>query len=313
MSRRTLTALATLLVLALFAPAAMAKKKKKSSEPPPPDPGTWFDYHGVKCYQPPDFAAESNEPKKRMMRQNAMDAIISLMRGEINEQLVVDERKIDDWETDFLGKPKAIEPFLVENLAQCKLYAQGELGLQAYASWLAGGGKRATAGDCHNPLTYELHQTMTVQDGWQVRRHVCKEDQVLIETSRTNRYTVADTGDYETTAWINPDGICVNLDGATPVQIECPPVLSPPDPATLPCPECPWGAVVYRFEDENSGEITVGTLGTSMEFKSTANGWISFTVNDVSYYDNTFHEANGVIDYLPLSIYPPALGIDDGG
>ncbi len=312
MPRRTLTTVVTIVAMALIAPAAMAKKKK-SAEPPPPEPNSWFDYHGVQCYQPPDFASEANEPKKRMMRQHAMDAILSLMRGEINEQLVVDERKIDDWEIDFLGKPVAIEPFLTENLAQCKLYAQGELGLKAYADWVAAAGKRATAGDCHNPLIYELHQTMTVQDSWQVRRHVCVEDQVLIETSKTNRYTVADTGDYGTTAWINPSGACVNIEGAGVVQVECPPALTPVDPASLPCPECPWGAVVYRFEDEVTKEITLGTLGTSMEFKATANGWISFTVNDATYYDNVFHEANGVIDYLPLSIYPPATGIDDGG
>ena len=313
MRRWSLSLLITVIAMALIAPAAMAKKKKKSDEPPAPEPGAWFDYHGVQCYQPPAFAAESNEPKKRMLRQNAMEAMLALMRGEINEQFVVDERKIDDWETDFLGKPVAIEPFLVENLAKCKTYAEGELGLKAYADWVASGGRRATAGDCHNPLTYELHQTMTVQDGWQVRRHMCKQDQVLIETSETNRYTVADTGDYATTAWINPTGNCVDVSGAEPVTIECPPALTAVDPATLPCPDCPWGAVVYRFENEETGDITFGTLGSSMEFKSEFNGWISFTVNDVTYYDNTFHEANGVIDYLPLSIYPPVLGIDDGG
>ena len=53
-------------------------------------------------------------------------------------------------------------------------------------------------------------------------------------------------------------------------------------------------------------------LGTSMEFEAPANGFISFTVNDLSYFDNTFHEANGVIDYLPLSVYPPILGVDVG-
>ena len=96
-------------------------------------------------------------------------------------------------------------------------------------------------------------------------------------------------------------------------MIECPPPLTVADPASLPCPAAPWGAVVYRFENEQTGEVTCDVLGTSMEFHATANGWISFTVNDVTYYDNTFHEANGVIDYLPLSIYPPVLGIDDGG
>ncbi len=103
MPRRTLTTVVTIVAMALIAPAAMAKKKK-SAEPPPPEPNSWFDYHGVQCYQPPDFASEANEPKKRMMRQHAMDAILSLMRGEINEQLVVDERKIDDWEIDFVIK-----------------------------------------------------------------------------------------------------------------------------------------------------------------------------------------------------------------
>ena len=313
MRRWSLYLLITLTTMALIAPAALAKKKKKGSEPPPPEPGAWFEVHGVKCYNPPDFASEPNEPKKRMMRQHGMEEILKLMRGEINEQFVVDERKIDNWEIDFLGKPKALEPFLANNLAQCKLYAQGELGLQEYVAWIASGGKRATAGDCSNPLVYELHQTISVQDGWQVRRHVCKDDQVLIETTETNRYTVADTGDYETTAWINPSGACVNIVGATVELVECPPPMSVTSAEDLLCPECPHGAVLIRFEHEDGSPPDIQILGSSMEYQASDNGWISFTVNDQTYYDNKFHEANGVIDYLPLSIYPPVLGIDDGG
>ncbi len=284
------------LTVALIAPAALAKKKKKSDEPPPPEPGTWFDYHGVQCYQPPAFDSTKNEPERRMMRQHAMDEMMRLLRGEVNEQIVVDENKVEAWETDFLGKPKEIQTFVGQGLDQCKRYAEGELGLSTYVQWLAEGGKRATEGDCVNPLTYELHQTMSVQDGWQVRRHMCTEDQVLIETTETNKYTVDDTGDYDTTPWINPVG-----DPTRPEAGD-----------GYPCPHCPVGAVIYRFEYEDGRAPQVATLGVSMEFEAPANGFISFTVNDVSYFDNTFHEENGVIDYLPLSIYPPVLGVDVG-
>ena len=138
---------------------------------------------------------------------------------------------------------------------------------------------------------------MSVQDGWQVRRHMCLDDQVLIETTVSNKYTVGDTGDYETTVWINPDG-----DPERPEAGE-----------GYPCPHCPVGAVIYRFEfEDGSREPELNVLGTSKEFHAPANGFISFTVNDLSYFDNTFHEANGVIDYLPVSIYPPILGVDVG-
>jgi len=297
MRRTGVMILVTLIAVALCAPVAHAKKKKKKEEAPKIEPGTWYDYHGTQCYNPPDFASEQNEPKRRMLRQNAMDEMMKLLKGEINEQIVVEERKIDAWETDFLGKPKAIEPFVAENLTECKKFADGELGLGAYVKWLAGGGKRATAGDCVNPLQYELHQNLTVQEGWQVRRHMCKDDQVLIETTRDNKYTVADTGDYDTTPWITPEG--------DPTQPEAGP--------DYPCPQCPVGAVVYRFEfDDDSKETLLGTLGPELEFKAPGHGYISFTVNDQTYYDNRFHEDKGVIDYLPLSIYPPILGIDDG-
>jgi hypothetical protein len=284
--------------MALLAMPASAKRKKKSDEPPPPDAGVWFDYRGTQCYNPPAFADEPNEPKRRMLRQGAMEEMLRLLRGEVNEQIVVsDERKIDSWETDFLGKPTGIEPFVIEGLDKCKAFAEGELGLSTYVSWLADGGNRATVGDCHNPLAYELHQNMSVQDGWQVRRHMCVEDQVLIETTESNKYTVADTGDYDTTVWINPEG---DLD-------------QPEAGEGFPCPTCPVGAVVYRFEFEDaSREPTIAVLGASMEFTAPANGFISFTVNDLSYFDNTFHEANGVIDYLPISVYPPILGVDVG-
>ena len=282
--------------MALLAPAATAKRKK-ADEPPPPEPGAWFDYHGVQCYNPPVFDSTQNEPKRRVMRQEAMEEMLRLLRGEVNEQIVLDEYKIDAWETDFLGKPTGIEPFVISGVGQCKAYAEGELGLAAYSSWLIAGGDRATEGDCSNPLTYELHQNMTVQDGWQVRRHMCKDDQVLIETTTSNKYTVDDTGDFDTTPWINPDG-----DPTRPEAGD-----------GYPCPHCPVGAVVYKFEfDDKTVATDIQTLGTRKEFVAPSNGSISFTVNDVTYYDNKFHEANGVIDYLPLSIYPPILGVDVG-
>lgn len=295
MRRSSLLIVVTVISVGLIAPAAYAKKKKKE-EAPKIEPGTWFDYHGTQCYNPPDFESEQNEPKRRMMRQKAMDEMAKLLKGEINEQIVIEERKFDAWETDFLGKPTAIEGFTQRGLEKCKAFADGELGLSAYTKWLADGGKRATEGDCHNPLQYELHQNLTVQEGWQVRRHMCTGDQVLIETTEDNKYTVADTGDYETTPWITPDG--------DPNQPEAGP--------DYPCPHCPVGAVVYRFEFEDEGkEDELGVLGTSKEFKASGNGYISFTVNDQTYYDNRFHEKDGVIDYLPLAIYPPILGIDD--
>ena len=296
MRRQSISILICVVTMALVAPAALAKKKK--DEAPKIEPATWFDYHGVQCYNPPDYEAEVNEPNRRMLRQKAMEAMLSQMRGEINEQFVIEERKIDSWETDFLGKPTGVETFSVDNLAQCKKYAEGELGLSDYMAWFTGGGKRATAGDCRNPLAYELHQTLSVQESWQVRRHICVGDQVLIETTNSNKYTVADTGDYETTPWITPEGD-----------------LEQPEAGDgFPCPQCPVGAVIYRFEfEDKSRPDIIETLGAELEFKAEFNGFISFTVNDVTYYDNTFHEANGVIDYLPLSIYPPVMGIDDGG
>jgi len=297
MRRLPILFLVVIVTAVLVAPAATAKRKKKSDEPPPPDPGTWFDYHGTKCYSPPAFDSTQNEPVRRMMRQNAMDEMMKLLRGEINEQIVLEERKIDSWETDFLGRPQGMEPFVNDGLEKCKAYAEGELGLSAYVAWLAEGGARATEGDCHNPLTYELHQNLSIQDGWQVRRHMCVDDQVLIETTTTNKYTVDDTGDYDATPWINPEGD----------------LTRPEAGEGYPCPSCPVGAVLYRFEFEDGGrEPDIAVLGTSKEFRAEANGHISFTVNDLSYFDNTFHEANGVIDYLPLSIYPPILGVDVG-
>ena len=297
MQRWSISILICVVAMALVAPAALAKKKKKD-EAPKIEPNSWFDYHGVQCYNPPDYAVEENEPNRRMLRQHAMEALMSQMRGEINEQFVIDERKIDAWETDFLGKPTGVEGFSTDNLAQCKKYAEGELGLSDYMTWFAAGGKRATAGDCRNPLAYELHQTLSVQESWQVRRHICIGDQVLIETTASNKYTVADTGDYETTPWITPAG--------DPEQPEA--------GEGFPCPHCPVGAVIYRFEPEDKSQpAVIEVLGASLEYKSENNGYISFTINDVTYYDNTFHESNGVIDYLPLSIYPPVMGIDDGG
>lgn len=272
----------------LLLPSCRASKRGATEAPAAPPPVGWIESGGgISCYHPPDFEATPHEIARRQARQQTHDQIRRMLAGEVIEGIEFTEEELDEFDVAFLGRPEKIEAFSRTNWENCRKYAAGQMTLADYRHFLARAPKDAMKGECTNPLMYELHDYLSIQNDWQVRRHVCKDDQVLIESTETSRYTVSDNG--ENTKWINLHG-----DPDVPAAGE-----------GYPCPECPLGALLIRFENEDTGEITVQALGPSMEFKAPANGWISFAINDTTYFDNRFYEENGVRDYLSIDIYPP--------
>lgn len=284
---RRLLPIAVLLVVLLPATSALAKKKKKSEEPPPPPPTGWVDVgNGISCYNPPEYSKLA-EIDRRQARQATHEAVKGVLRGERGMEMDFGEEFLDEFDVAFLGRPEKIEAFSRTNWENCNQVARGQMSLSDYKYFLSKAPKDAMKGECTNPLMYELHDYLGIQNDWQVRRHVCKADQVLIESTQKSKYTVNDTG--KDAKWINLAG-----DPDVPQAGE-----------GFPCPECPLGALLIRFEDEETGEVQVRAMGGSYEFKAPANGYISFAINDTTYFDNRFYEANGLKDYLSIDIYPP--------
>ena len=49
-------------------------------------------------------------------------------------------------------------------------------------------------------------------------------------------------------------------------------------------------------------------IGHRAEFKAADHGFLYFSVNDTTYYDNVFHGLGGAVDFLGIDIYPAVGG-----
>lgn len=269
--------------------AALAKKKKGEPAPPPPPKVGWIEAgKGVQCFNPPDFATATGEVQRRQMRQQAVDALRAIYQGGKVEGVALSEQDIEEFEVAFLGRPEKVEAFSRSAFEKCQEVGKGSLSASDFQYYLAKAPKDAMKGECTNPLMYQLHDYLSIQSDWQVRRHVCEGDKVLIESTETSKYTVADAG-AKGTKWIN--------------------LLGDPDVPQAGegyfCPGCPLGALLIRFENEDTGEVQVQAMGSALEYTAPGNGYISFTINDTTYFDNRFYEKDGIKDYLSIGIYPP--------
>jgi hypothetical protein len=65
-----------------------------------------------------------------------------------------------------------------------------------------------------------------------------------------------------------------------------------------------------RFEAEDETFTKFFFVGSSFEFAAPQHGFISFAINDTTYFDNEFRTARNGKDYLSVDIYPP---VDDEG
>ncbi len=288
MNRRLLP---PLLVLSLFllSSTALAKKKPKEEAPPPPPQVGWVDMgKGLVCYNPPAFTGIS-EVQRRQSRQTAWNELTRLLQGEKISEISFRTEEFEAFEVAFLGRPEKIEGFARRNWESCQQVANGSMSMSDYRYFLAQAPKEAQKGECQNPLMYELHDYLDIQKDWQVRRHMCAGDKVLLETTETSKYAVSEAPNPKQQKWITSMG-----DPTVPRAGE-----------GYPCPECPLGALVVRFENEDSGEVSTQTMGASLEFTAPGNGYISFGVNDTTYFDNRFFEINGMKDYLAIDIFPP--------
>lgn len=289
---RVLLVLIVLCALALVAaPAVAAKKKKKKKrgqvEPPPAGRvtvGQWT------CYGAPDFAKMTNS-ERRSARADALEYLTTLVNGQLQEGFAMEGESLLLFETAFLGRPQLLDGWLGENFAQCKSVAEGKLDPKDYAKWLGAAAREFEAGECYKPLTYEYHNFLDIQSEWQMRLHICKDDKILIESTgeENGQYTIEDTGKAKKNTYITASG-----DPAQPEAGDKGIAM-----------DLPAGALIMRFEAEDESMTKFFLVGHRLEFHADQHGFISFTINDTTYFDNKFRNVGGAIDYLGVDIYPP--------
>lgn len=275
----------------LSAPAFAGKKKKKRKkgeiEAPPVGRvvvGDWT------CYGPPDFA-KMNNSTRRSARSDALDYLTELVNGQLQKGFLLEGDPLLLFETAFLGRPQLLDTWLASNLEQCRLAAAGKLSAVDYSSWMGEQARELEQGECYKPLTYELHDYIDIQTEWQLRLHICKGDSILIETTgeENGQFTLEDTGKPKKNKYITAAG-----DPERPEAGDAG-VVS----------DMPAGALVMRFEAEDESMTKYVLVGQGVSFKADQHGYISFSINDATYFNNVFRNIKGAKDYLSLDIYPP--------
>ena len=284
-----------LLVVCFLAAPALAKKKKKKKKrgeeevtPPPAGEmmvGDW------KCYHSPEFAPLSHSDRL-MARSLALVYLQDFVTGKVMEGFKLEGESLTQFENAFLGRPQLVEGFLPTNFEKCKAVGEGKLDPETYLEYLRKIGWELEAGQCHNPLTFEYHNFMDIQTDWQFKLHICKDDTILVETTgeRNGQFTVQAAERLHKSKFITAQGDPDMLEAGEAGLV----------------PDMPLGAVIMRFEAEDESYTKYYYVGVSLEFKAPDHGFVSFAINDTTYFDNKFRDASGAIDYLGLDIYPPA-------
>jgi len=293
--RRILFLFLVLCSLTLVAAPAFAAKKKKRKKKGEVEAapvgkvviGDWT------CYSPPDFA-KMNNSERRQARSDSLDYLNPLVNGQSQKGFAMEGDPLLLFETAFLGRPQLLDTWLAVNFEQCKLVASGKLSYADYADWMGDQARELEAGECYKPLTYELHDYIDIQTGWQLRLHMCKGDSILVETTgeENGQFTIEDTGKPKKNHYITAMG-----DPERPEAGE-----------TGVVSDMPAGALIMRFEAEDESMTRFEFVGKSLEFTATQHGYISFSINDTTYFNNKFRNVGGAKDYLSLDIYPP---VDD--
>ena len=290
MTRRlALLSLLVLASLALVATPAFAKKKKKKkgAEEPPPvgavQVGDWT------CYGSPNFAGMNNSAR-REARATALNYLTELVNGQSRPGFAMEGDPLLLFETAFLGRPQLLDTWLAVNFEKCKDVAAGKVSDKDYIAWLGDQARELEAGECYKPLTYELHDYIDIQSSWQVRLHMCEGDSITIETTgeENGQFTIEDTGKPKKNKYITAAG-----DPDRPEAGETGLVT-----------DMPAGALIMRFEAEDESMTKYLLVGAGLEFSADQHGYISFSINDTTLFDNKFRKVGGAKDFLSLDIYP---------
>lgn len=270
------------LALALVSPVALAKKdkKKKKGEEPVVLVG-WQTQEGWagECYFPPQWDTLT-ETERRQARSTALDAMLKQWQA---EAVGLDEEAAMDVETVLLGRPESIEGVVAQNLEQCKKVMGGGDG-GAWRSWVKSLPGTLTAGECRQPLDYQMFDYLSIGTDWQRPLSICKDERVRVKGTIKDKYRITEDG-----PWITVEG---DLD-------------QPATGTDLPCnvEGCYRGMLIMRFVAD-SGWEKVMPVGAETEFMAPEHGTIWYRINDDTFHDNTWFKSRGIEDHTAIEVGP---------
>ena len=266
---------------------------QKKTEAPPPVGWHAEELWLGQCYFPPDFdaiEAEGGEYARKSARATALQEMKSQWMGERETAVSFSTNHIDDLETTLLADMTRLESVAQENLSLCKqamghedASMQGP-SISKWEGWLRGLPEKLTAGECNTPLDYQLIQYLEVNTGWQQPVAMCQGNRARIEATEKDRYK------------ISSDGEPMNAAGDVSAMAVS---------ADLPCnfEGCYPGMLVGRFVTD-AGVETIFPIGLETVFEAPEHGTLTYTINDTTYYDNTWNQTGRVIDKTAITISP---------
>ncbi|MCB9764706.1 MAG: hypothetical protein H6739_33330 [Alphaproteobacteria bacterium] len=275
-------------LLLLGSTALLVSCGPKDTEPAPPPVG-WHAEEGWtgSCWFPPNFddveAAEGTSGR-RIARQESLEAMKTQWQGQRDDGVSFPSDVWDDLDTTLLGSPEDIEVVAQKNLGACKQVMGAGASTDAWADLLRKLPGQLTAGECSRPLRDTWFDYLDIGNGWQIPVPMCAGDSALITGTTNDKYRLSDDSDWITVA------------GAPGSQ------ASGEDfPCTL--EGCAVGMLVGRYTTEDGYE-EVFPIGAEATYRATAHGTLTVTVNDSTYYDNTWFKSGGIEDHTGITVQP---------
>jgi len=236
------------------------------------------------CYHPPAYDSML-EMERRDSWQGSMEAMALQWRGERGDGISIDEATLDQIDYQFSAYPKKVEQVSQENLEKCRQAATGQLSKDDWQTWIKGLPTQLTAGECRTHFLDTVMDNLNITVDFENSFPICEGDRVRISGSLQDQYRVSDSGEWITIAGdqnspsLGKEALPCNTEG------------------------CFDGMLILQFTDLDN-RITIYPVGTGLEFKAPRDGYISYGVNDDTFYDNQWYQRGGLIDHSSITVAP---------
>ena len=226
------------------------------------------------CFTAPDFSTLDGEVRGKQER-DSLTAMTSQWLGARNDGVRFDEKAARG-----VGKllpAERIGEIAAQNLAFCAEVMSGEASTAAWSAWLEELYEDLQEEACPDPLV-DTYLTLDVTQQWFAEVPVCAGDHWFLR---------AESDQYRTTKGASTHTV-MGTEG---------------DASGLPCPDCPRGSLIVRFDGED-GSSTLMIGGTYAEGTAPVSGTLSIGLNDDDFSDNTYRVKGGVQDSVGVQVGP---------
>ena len=272
----------TSLAYAGVADASKRRNRRRTAEEPPPL--GWYQPEGAvhACYYPASLD-EVQGRARTLAVVDAMNEVVSQWRGQLNDGVEFSPNAIDDVYNAFLARPERGEFILSENLQYCQQAATSR-STSDWNSWMRSLPDILQQDLCLQPLDYSLYQWLNLDNIWQEERPVCPDDHIIITGTR-DRYRIVEDGPWITVEG-DPDSPTVGMD-------------------LYPCSfdGCYEGMLILRYVTDNGVE-QIFPIGTEFVYRVPEAGTISFAINDLTAWDNSWGMSRGATERVQVRISP---------